>query len=189
MINFVHFTKSVSQYTPSANKALVIVFGAGSSCVDSDGWNGGIAMSFYENLSEYGEITITIGASTNDSRMSRFLNTIATSGGSTSRNTPNVSDNGVGAMGNWLSPKEYDRSTLRSDLETYVNEVWPELLNSEQWDLFMNILTSQQISNQTLSQELSEYSLEKDAQPGAMAVIGGVAVDGAAFVLMETSDR
>lgn len=189
MINFAYFTESISQYTLSANKAIVIVFGAGSSCVDSDGWNGGIAMSFYENLAEYGEIPIRIGASSNDSGMSRFLNTIATSGGAISRNMSNTYDNGVGAMGNWLSHKEYDRSTLRSDLESYVNSVWPELISDEQWVSFIDTLTSQQISHQATDLESSEYTLENDSQPGAMAVFGSSAINGAVFVFMETIDQ
>ena len=200
MIKLQCFVESNSEVKLYAKRAVSIAFGAGSSCAESDGWNGGIAISFYDNIGTYGSTDVQIGCGGDvgvaNAGMSRFLNTIATGGGIKKRGSVIITasgeepvyDNGVGAMGNWLSTGDYNRANLQSDAEEYIKSVWPELVESEEWTSLFETLKSQSLS-QTGSGTIVQYDMAGDIQPGAYGVNSTTnGACGAVFVFMEYED-
>lgn len=197
MIKLTYFGQSNLSYELKGSKCLAVVFGAGSSCATTDGWNGGIAATFYPTINVFNTTDVHIGSGGDpgaaNAGNSRFLNTIATAGGIAARGSVlassqgfiSVIDNGQGAMGNWLSPKDYDRSNLKSDLENYITPLWSELTTSEAWNSLFAALSKQSLSQATPN-ALVEYTIDGSVQPGAYGINGiTIGACGAVFLLTE----
>jgi hypothetical protein len=211
MIKLQCFTQSVAIDDINAtSRMLVIAFGGGSGgSQQGDGWLGGVSISYYPEKALMPD-TLLVGAGTGPNELakagtgpnelakagfSRMLNTIATGGGvsqhgltyETSSGTENVYDNGVGAMGHWLSPKQYDRSTLINDIDEYIKMVWIQLIDDPSWTQFKMALNNQS-PQQDAATTYIEYNMNGLYQPGAFGVGPDASgVSGAVFIFSETN--